>query len=272
MIDTSLGIQFLGELIGTAVLVLLGGGVVAGVSLKFSKAENAGWVLVAFAWGFAVTMGIYVSGFMSMAHLNPAVTLGMALAETFPWNYVLPYIIAQFIGAFIGATLVWLHYYPHWKATEDKAAKLGVFSTAPAIRHYTSNVFGEALGTFILVFGLMAFGANKFSDGLNPIAVGILIIVIGMSLGGTTGYAINPARDLGPRIAHFIWPIAGKGGSDWSYSWVPVIGPFAGGALGALSYNAIVNKDIGMWFWLVLVFFILVLILSTMLDKKKQLV
>ncbi|MBC1418301.1 MIP/aquaporin family protein [Listeria fleischmannii] len=272
MIDTSLGTQFLGELLGTAVLVLFGGGVVAGVSLKWSKAENAGWVVVAIAWGLAVTMGVYVSGYMSMAHLNPAVTIGMALAGAFPWDYVFPYIAAQFIGAFIGATLVWLHYYPHWKQTEDKATKLGVFSTAPAIRHYTSNVFGEALGTFILVFGLLSLGAGKFADGLNPLVVGGLIVVIGMSLGGTTGYAINPARDLGPRIAHFIWPISGKGGSDWAYSWVPVIGPVLGGALGALSYNAIINKDMGMWFWVFAVLFVLVLILSMTLDKKKELV
>ncbi|EDN9518302.1 MIP family channel protein [Listeria monocytogenes] len=271
MIDTSLATQFLGEVIGTAILIILGAGVVAGVSLKRSKAENGGWVVITLAWGLGVTMGVYVSGYMSMAHLNPAVTIGMALAGAFPWNYVLPYILAQFIGAFIGATLIWLHYYPHWKQTEDKPTKLGVFATAPAIRHFTSNFFGEALGTFILVFGLLSLGANSFSDGLNPLVVGALIVAIGMSLGGTTGYAINPARDLGPRIAHFVWPISGKGGSDWGYSWVSVIGPIMGGALGALGYNAIINGDLGMWFWVFAVLFVLILILTMQLDKKKDL-
>ncbi|WP_163653247.1 MIP/aquaporin family protein [Listeria sp. PSOL-1] len=271
MIDTSLATQFLGELLGTAVLVLFGGGVVAGVVLKKSKAENSGWVLISLAWGLAVTMGVYISSYMSMGHLNPAVTLSMALVGDFPWDHVLPYIIAQFLGAFIGATLVWLHYYPHWKETKDQATKLGVFSTAPAIRHYTSNFFGEALGTFILVFGLLSLGSTKFTEGLNPLVVGALIIVIGMSLGGTTGYAINPARDLGPRIAHFVWPIAGKGKSDWSYALVPVFGPLIGGGLGGLSYNAIIHGHITTWFWLFVVLFILIIILTMTLDKKKGL-
>ncbi|EFI83567.1 MIP/aquaporin family protein [Listeria grayi] len=271
MIGTSLATQFLGELIGTAVLIIFGGGVVAGVSLKKSKAENGGWVVVSIAWGLAVTMGVYVSGYMSMAHLNPAVTLGMAIAGNFPWSYVLPYIIAQFIGAFIGATLVWLHYYPHWKKTEDPAAKLGVFSTGPAIPHFTSNFFGEVLGTFILVFGLLSLGSNKFSDGLNPLVVGALIVAIGMSLGGTTGYAINPARDLGPRIAHFVWPIAGKGNSDWGYSWVPVLGPIVGGGLGAVIYQLIIKGSYSNWMILFAVLFILVLIFTVQLDKRKHL-
>ncbi|MBC1226649.1 MIP/aquaporin family protein [Listeria booriae] len=268
--DTSIGTQFLGELLGTMILVLFGGGVVAGVSLKQSKAEAGGWVVVTLAWGLAVTMGVYVSGYMSLAHLNPAVTIGMALAGKFPWADVFPYISAQFIGAFLGATLVWLHYFPHWAKTEDKPTKLGVFSTAPAIRHYTSNFFGEALGTFILIFGLLSIGANKFSEGLNPLVVGGLIVVIGMSLGGTTGYAINPARDLGPRIAHFVWPISGKGGSDWAYSWVPVLGPIVGGALGGLGYNAVINGDFNVWLWIFIALFLVILLGTMQLDKKQK--
>ncbi|MBL3530500.1 MIP/aquaporin family protein [Companilactobacillus zhachilii] len=232
----SLTLQLVGEFIGTLVLILLGDGVVAAVSLKKSKAEGAGWIAIALGWGLAVTLGIYCSAFLSPAHLNPAVTLGMAIAGVFPWSSVIPYIIAQTLGAIVGAVIVWLNYYPHWQETDDPAAILGVFATGPAIRNYFFNFLSEFIGTFVLVFALLAFTRGKFTSGLNPIVVGLLITAIGFSLGGTTGYAINPARDLGPRIAHQILPIANKGDSDWSYSWVPVLGPLAGGAVAAFAY------------------------------------
>ncbi|CAJ1178872.1 MIP/aquaporin family protein [Companilactobacillus nantensis] len=232
----SLTLQLVGEFIGTLVLILLGDGVVAAVSLKKSKAEGAGWIAIALGWGLAVTLGIYCSAFLSPAHLNPAVTVGMAIAGVFPWSSVIPYIIAQTLGAIVGAVIVWLNYYPHWQETDDSAAILGVFATGPAIRNYFFNFLSEFIGTFVLVFALLAFTRGKFTSGLNPMVVGLLITAIGFSLGGTTGYAINPARDLGPRIAHQILPIANKGKSDWAYSWVPIFGPFAGGAVAALAY------------------------------------
>lgn len=232
----SLILQLLGEFIGTLVLVLLGDGVVAAVSLKKSKAEGTGWVAIALGWGLAVTIGIYCSAFLSPAHLNPAVTVGMAIAGVFPWSSVIPYIIAQILGALVGAIIVWINYYPHWQETKDSQAILGVFATGPAIRNPFFNFISEFIGTFVLVFALLAFTRGKFTQGLNPIVVGLLITAIGFSLGGTTGYAINPARDLGPRIAHQILPIANKGTSDWSYSWVPILGPLAGGIVGSLLY------------------------------------
>ncbi|GKQ42405.1 glycerol uptake facilitator protein [Companilactobacillus sp. RD055328] len=223
------------ETIGTAILVLLGDGVVAGVSLKKSKSEGAGWVAITLGWGFAVAMAVYigVNLFHGPAHFNPAVTLGMAMAGMFPWSDVMPVIIAQMIGAFIGAILVWIQYFPHWKDTKDQAAILGTFATGPAIRSYGANLMSEIIGTFVLVYTIMAIGQGNIADGLNPLIVGTLIIAIGLSLGGTTGYAINPARDLGPRLAHAVLPIANKGKSDWAYSWVPVVGPMIGGALAA---------------------------------------
>lgn len=232
----SLTLQLIGEFIGTMILILLGDGVVAAISLNKSKAQGAGWVAIALGWGLAVTLGVYCSAFLSPAHLNPAVTLGMAIAGVFNWSYVVPYIIAQTLGAIVGATIVWINYYPHWKETDDSQAILGVFATEPAIRNYPMNFISEFIGTFVLVFALLAFTRGKFTQGLNPIVVGLLITAIGFSLGGTTGYAINPARDLGPRIAHQILPIANKGDSDWAYSWVPILGPLAGGAVGAWIY------------------------------------
>lgn len=226
-------VQSVGEFIGTLVLVLLGDGVVAGVSLKKSKSEGAGWIAISLGWGFAVIMGVYVSGFLGPAHLNPAVTIGMAAAGKFGWSGVIPFIIAQVAGAFLGAVLVWIHYYPHWQETKDQAAILGTFATGPAIRNYAANFVSEVIGTFMLVFALMAFTRGRFTDGLNPLVVGALITSIGLSLGGTTGYAINPARDFGPRLAHAVLPIANKGGSDWSYSWVPIVGDVVGGLLAA---------------------------------------
>lgn len=227
---------YFGEFLGTMLLVLLGDGVVAGVLLKKSKAENAGWLTIVVGWGLAVTMAIYAVGQISGAHINPAVTIGLALAGDFPWNQVVGYCAAQLVGAVAGAALVWVHYLPHWSKTEDQGVKLAVFCTAPAVRSPLANLLSEVLATMVLVFGLLFIGANRFTDGLNPLVVGALITTIGLGLGGTTGFAINPARDLGPRLAHAVLPIAGKGNSDWSYAWIPVVGPIAGGLAGAGLY------------------------------------
>jgi glycerol uptake facilitator protein len=260
---------FMGEVIGTMILIVFGAGIGAGSSLKNSYAKDAGWIVITIAWGLAVTMGVFAVGSISGAHLNPAVTLALAIDGSFPWADVPGYILAQMIGAIIGATLVFLHYLPHWKATDDPGAKLGVFSTSPAIPNTFSNLFSEVFGTFILVLGLLFIGANKFTEGLNPFAVGLLIVVIGMSLGGTTGYAINPARDLGPRIAHFLLPIPGKGGSNWGYSWIPVVGPLLGGSLGAVAYKALYTGAITGTFWIVVGIVAVVLALAYTVGKKQ---
>lgn len=220
-------------------LIILGDGVVAGVLLRRSKSENAGWLTVVIAWGLAVTLAIFAVGDYSGAHLNPAVTIGLFIDGSFPSDLVVGYILAQIAGAFIGAIIVWLHYLPHWKETPDPAAKLAVFSTGPALRSTFANLVSEIIATAVLVLGILFLGANDFTQGLKPLVVGLLIISIGLSLGGTTGFAINPARDLGPRLAHFILPIYGKASSDWQYAWVPVVGPIIGGALGAIIYNAL---------------------------------
>jgi glycerol uptake facilitator protein len=229
---------FVGEIIGTMLLIILGDGVVAGVVLNKTKAQNSGWIVITMGWGLAVAIAVYAVGRFSGAHLNPAVTIALAAAGKFAWSQVATYILGQMIGAFIGAVIVWLHYLPHWKETEDKAAKLAVFSTGPAIRKPLANFISEVIGTFVLVLVLLAFGAKGmvFADGLSTMAVGWLIVSIGLSLGGTTGYAINPARDLGPRIAHAILPIAGKGSSDWGYAWVPIVGPIIGAVIAAFVY------------------------------------
>lgn len=229
---------FFGEIIGTMLLILLGDGVVAGVVLNKTKSQNSGWIVITMGWGLAVAVAVYAVGGISGAHINPAVTIGLASIGSFPWADVPIYILGQMIGAFLGAVLVYLHYLPHWGQTNDKALKLAVFSTGPAIRNTGANLLSEIIGTFVLVFAILAIGANEFTAGLNPLIIGFLIVSIGLSLGGTTGYAINPARDLGPRIAHAILPIPGKGDSDWSYSWIPVAGPVVGGILGALFYTS----------------------------------
>ncbi|SDJ34803.1 MIP/aquaporin family protein [Salimicrobium halophilum] len=262
--------EFLAELIGTMILIIFGGGVVAGVVLKDSKAEGTGWVLITLAWGLGVTMGVYAVGSVSGAHINPAVTLGFASIGEFPWAKVPMYISAQVIGAFLGGIIVFLNYLPHWRATEDKGAKLAVFSTDPAIRSPFSNLISEILGTFVLVMGLLFIGANDFTNGLNPAIVGLLIVAIGMSLGGTTGYAINPARDFGPRIAHALLPIPGKGGSDWSYAWVPVLGPIIGGIYGALFYNSLFLNNYSVAFWIGSVIIAAVLFLAARSELKKK--
>jgi glycerol uptake facilitator protein len=228
---------YLAEFLGTLTLILLGDGVVAAVVLKGTKSENAGWLTIVIGWGLAVTLAIYAVGNYSGAHINPAVTLALAFYGSFDWAQVPGYILAQVAGAFAGGVLVWIHFLPHWKTTESPEAKLAVFSTGPAIRSTFSNLVSEIIGTAVLILGLLTIGANKFTEGLNPLVVGLLIVSIGLSLGGTTGFAINPARDLGPRIAHFLLPVHGKGSSDWRYAWIPVAGPVIGGLLGALIYK-----------------------------------
>lgn len=229
---------YLSEFLGTMLIILLGEGVVAGVVLKGTKSENAGWLTICIAWGLAVTMGIYAAG-ASGAHLNPAITIALAATGQFEWNLVMGYCVAQFFGAFTGAFLVWFYYQPFWKNTPDAATKLAVFSTAPAIRNNFSNFVSEGIATALLVFAILFIGVNEFTQGLKPLVVGLLIVSIGLSLGGTTGFAMNPARDLGPRIAHALLPIHGKGSSDWGYAWIPVVGPIAGGIAGALLYTII---------------------------------
>lgn len=234
---------FIGELIGTALLLLLGNGVVAGVVLRGTKNENAGWIVITIGWALAVTFAVYAVGPVSGAHLNPAVSIALAAtgqwSETFTLSTLPIYLTAQMLGAMLGAALVYLHYLPHWARTEDSGAKLAVFSTAPAIRHTAGNFTSEFIGTFVLMFGLSALGANHFADGLNPLLVGALVLSIGLSLGGTTGYAINPARDLGPRIMHALLPVPGKGDSDWRYAWIPVLAPILGGICGTVAYRAL---------------------------------
>lgn len=259
---------FLAELLGTMLLIVLGEGVVAGVVLNKTKSQHAGWIVITIAWGLAVTMAIYAVGKISGAHLNPAVTLALAATDAFPWKDVPAFIGAQMLGAFLGATLVFFHYLPHWRVTDDAAVKRAVFCTDPAIRHNTSNLLSEIIGTFILIVGIMAIGANEFTQGLNPLVVGLLVVSIGMSLGGTTGYAINPARDLGPRIAHFLLPISGKTDSNWNYAWIPVVGPVIGGVYGALFYHALFHGHIGKRFIIASAVMVVVMLLAFLGDRK----
>ncbi len=237
------------EWIGTGLLILLGDGVVAAVLLAKSKAENSGWIVITFGWGMAVMVAVYAVGQFSGAHLNPAVTLGFWINGNIDGGDVPKYLIGEFLGAMTGALLVFGAYFQHFAETEDQGLKLAVFSTGPAIRNPLFNLLTEIIGTFVLVFGVLALidpgntGTAKdptgiASSGLTPLIVGLLVLAIGLSLGGPTGYAINPARDLGPRIMHAILPIPGKGPSDWGYAWIPVVGPLIGGAIGAILYGA----------------------------------
>lgn len=240
---------YLAELLGTMILILFGGGTNAAASLKGTYSNGGGWLMISAGWGLAVAMAVYMVGSFSGAHINPAVTLGLAAAGEFEWDKVPGYIAAQMIGAFLGAVLVFFQYLPHWKKTDDPGTKLGVFSTGPAISNTSANVVSEMIGTFILVLGLMALGVNEFTEGLKPLIVGLLIVVIGIALGGTTGYAINPARDLGPRLAHAILPIHGKGSSNWAYAWIPVVAPILGGVYAALFYQAVFVGQMGVVFY-----------------------
>ena len=232
------------ELFGTAILILLGDGVVANVVLQRTKGYNSGWIVITTGWALAVTIAVYSVSSISGAHLNPAVTIALASIGDFPWAKVPGYIAAQIVGGFLGGVVVWLQYLPHWAATPDAETKLAAFSTTPAIRRSGANFIAEVIGGFMLVLALLAVlspgnfvPGSDLAKGFGPVLVGVIVAAIGLSLGGPTGYAINPARDLGPRIAHAVLPIAGKGGSDWRYAWIPIVGPIVGGVLGAFLYK-----------------------------------
>ncbi|TCD46614.1 aquaporin family protein [Streptococcus sp. X16XC17] len=227
-----------GEFLGTLLLVLLGNGVVAGVVLPKTKNNNAGWIVITAGWAFAVMVGAYVAGALGAGHLNPAVSLAFALKGDITWGAFFMYTIVQFLGAMVGTTLVWLMHKPHYDEAEyDPGSVLASFSTGPAIRNTASNLLSEVLGTFVLVLAILSFGFYEMPAGLGVLAVAFTIWGLGLSLGGTTGYALNPARDLGPRIMHAILPLKGKGDSDWGYSWIPVVGPLLGAALAVLVYG-----------------------------------
>ncbi len=235
---------YVAEALGTALLLTLGDGVVANVVLGKTKGNSSGWIVITTGWALAVTLAVYAVNSFSGAHLNPAVTIGLAAIGKFSWVLVPGYVAAQMLGAFLGAIIVWLAYLPHWSATADPGAKLAVFSTGPAIRSPLANLICEIVGTAVLVLGVLAIlrpenlvPNSGFEKGFAPFLVGLIVWSIGLSLGGPTGYAINPARDLGPRIAHALLPIPGKGGSDWGYAWIPVLGPILGGVAGAMLFN-----------------------------------
>ncbi len=238
---------FLAEFIGTALLILLGNGVVANVVLTGTKGNGGGWIVITTAWALAVFVGVVVSAPYSGAHLNPAVTIALAISGKFEWAQVPSYMLAQMLGAMLGSLLVWIKYKDHFLVTDDKGLKLAVFSTGPSIRNTFSNLTSEIIGSFVLLFVIFYFTTAEIVDTKTPVGLGslgaipvmFLVWAIGLSLGGTTGYAINPVRDLGPRIMHSILPISGKGSSDWPYSWIPVIGPMIGASLAAFLYLAL---------------------------------
>lgn len=235
---------FMAEFLGTMFMILLGDGVVANVLLNDTKGNNSGWMVITTAWGFAVFVGVVIAGPYSGAHFNPAITIGLAIAGKFPWSNVVLYICAQMLGAAVGAFLVWIMYYDHFKRTTNQANILAVFCTGPAVRNYISNITSEIIGAFVLLFTIFYIAGGEITPTKTPIGLGsvgavpvaILVWVIGLALGGTTGYAINPARDLGPRIVHALLPIKTKGTSDWAYAWIPILGPIIGTSIAALVY------------------------------------
>ncbi|MDP4175247.1 MAG: MIP/aquaporin family protein [Bacteroidota bacterium] len=230
-------IPFIGEIIGTMLLIILGEGVVANALLKDTKGNNSGLIVITYGWALGVFVAVFCVGSMSGAHLNPAVTIGLAMVEKFSWQKVPIYILGQMIGAMLGAIVVWVHYKQHFAITEDKNLKLAVFCTSPQIRSIPNNLMSEIIGTFVLVLGVLFMAAPEVGIGaVSALPVAFLVLGIGVSLGGTTGYAINPARDLGPRIMHAFLPIPQKGDSDWKYAWIPVVGPILGAVLAALVY------------------------------------
>jgi len=228
---------FFAELVGTLLLILLGDGVVANVVLKNSKGNGSGWMVITTGWAFAVAIPALIFGSYSGAHFNPALTIALAVIGKVAWSQVPIYLAGQFIGGFLGAVLVFIHNYDQFKSSDNKADKLAVFCTGPAVRNNLINFICEVIGTFVLVFGILGIGAQNLTNGMGTLFVGFLIWSIGLSLGGTTGYAINPARDLAPRIAHALLPIPNKGDSDWKYAWIPVVAPIVGAVLGAVSYT-----------------------------------
>ncbi len=233
---------FWGEVVGTFLLILLGVGVNANVLLNRSKGQQGGWIVLAFGWGFAVAIGVYVAGWASGGHLNPAVTLGLSIAGKSPWHLAPFYCLAQIIGAILGALAAWFVYYPHWGVTPDPETKLVCFATKPAIRRFGWNFVTEFIATAVLMMGVLGIfnTHNEIASGVGPYAVGILIVAIGISLGGPTGYAINPVRDLGPRMIHALVPMKNKGSSDWSYAWIPILAPLLGSAVGAWIYQLLI--------------------------------
>lgn len=239
--------DFVAEMIGTAMLVLLGNGVVANVLLRGTKGEGSGWIVITWGWAMAVFVGVFITAPFSGAHLNPAVTVGLTVAGQFDWARVPLYLLAQLLGSMIGAGLVWLHYYPHWAGTEDRDLKLAVFSTGPAFRHLPANFVSELIGTFVLVFAVLFLAAPEVGLGaLDALPVALLVLVIGLSLGGTTGYAINPVRDLGPRLMHWLLPMpGGKRDSDWGYGWLPVVAPLVAAVVAGLVYLALARPQVG---------------------------
>lgn len=261
---------FVGEIVGTMILIIMGCGVNAAGSLTGCLAKGTGWLLGTIGWGMAVAVAVFAVGEISGAHINPAVTLGLAMTGDFPWQDVPSYILAQMLGAMAGAAVVYIHYLPHWAKTEDPAAKLGVFATGPAVDQAPANVLSEFIGTFMLVFGILTIGANEFTDGLWPLVVGLLVMAIGNSLGSTTGYAINPARDLGPRIIHALLPIAGKGGSNWKYAWIPVVGPALGGLYGGLFYVAVFKLEASVLFWIGSLVFLALVVLALRTQSSSK--
>jgi glycerol uptake facilitator protein len=266
--------NYLAEFFGTMILLILGVGVVAGVVLKGTKSQGSGWIVITFGWGLAVMTAVYATGYISGAHINPAVTVAVAVSGGMEWVDAIFFIIAQMLGAFVGAAVVLGMYYPHYVAETDKMNKLGTFSTAPAIRHTPSNFFSEVVGTFVLLFGIAGINATigfyNSGSSLAPLLVGLLVVVIGLTLGGTTGYAINPARDLGPRLAHFFLPVPDKGDSDWKYAWLPVVAPIIGGVLGQLTYEAVFNDNFLIGLPIFIAIFIIVQIATFFISIERD--
>ena len=258
---------FLAELIGTFIIVVLGVGVAGGVLLRGTKSAGSGWLIIALGWGLAYAFGNYAIYSYSGAHLNPALTLGLASIGQFGWNQVPIYILGQLFGAVFGAVAVFLIYLPHWKVTAEAKRKLLVFVTSPALSNPPANLFSEMIGTFIFVLGILTIKTNSVNYDFQPLIIGFIVTSIGLSLGGATGFAINPARDLGPRIAHYLLPITGKGPSDWKYAWIPIVGPIIGGTYGALFYQGFYLGIYDTWFWVET--FIILLIISWIVYHDK---
>ena len=261
--------ELLSEAIGTFVLILFGCGLNAGLSLNntHSNKDSNGWAVGTLGWGIAVTLGVYASQF-SGAHINPAVTFGLLSSGEIEITKAIEYIIGQCLGAFLACIIIYLHYLPHWIKTNDEKVKLGVFATSPSISSKWSNLNSELIGTFALLFGLKFIGINDFAQGLNPIVVGVLVCAIGISLGGTTGYAINPVRDFIPRLSHSILPIHGKGESNFTYSWIPIVGPIVGGVLGVNMYEFLFENTVNVYLYISLSIFFVVTALSLIENKN----
>lgn len=265
--------SFLAELIGTFIVVLIGTGVAGGILLKGTKSQGSGWMNLTVGWGLGYTIGIFTVYQYSGAHLNPAYSIGLATIGEFSWSNVPQYVSGQIIGALFAAIIVFLLYLPQWKKTGDENRILNVFVTSPAINHSPINLFNEITGTFLFVFGILIIRSNEVTSTMEPILIGLLVMAVGLSIGGTTGFAINPARDLGPRIAHYLLPIIGKGKTEWGYAWIPITGPIVGGVFGALFYQAFYLGRFSNGFWLITILIGLVviwaIIYELVINRKK---